>query len=99
MPKTPTTNKVQEMIDVGSNIKAGSVITDANGDASVTFGAAFPDINYAIALTPAGIGVDTVTAMYGSKATTGFSVRTEDDGGKAEPNITVDWIAVGVGSS
>lgn len=74
-------------------VYAGSVMTDVNGNASVIFNTAFPDTDYAISLTPE-IGLDTVIAMYGNKATTGFSIKTEDDGGKDEPNVNVDWLAV-----
>jgi len=70
---------------------SGSVTTDVNGVATVTLNTPFPDINYSIELTPQG-GVDTVTAMYNSKEVTGFGIKTEDDGGKVEPNAVVDWV-------
>jgi hypothetical protein len=75
------------------DIKSGSVMTDASGEATVTFNTAFADANYAIHLTAVS-GTDTVICMYNTKAAGSFNIKTEDDGGKDEGDITVDWIAV-----
>ena len=77
------------------NIKCGVETTDGSGNGTVTFGSAFADTNYSISLTGIDTG-NTVIAMYSSKATTGFSIRTEDDKGLPEGDATVDWIAVKV---
>ena len=71
-------------------ILSGEITTDGNGAGTVTFTTALPDTNYAISLT-AVTSADTTACMANSKATTGFGVVTEDDGGKTEPNIMVGW--------
>jgi hypothetical protein len=77
----------------GATIKCGTTTTNGNGDATVTFGVAFGDTNYFISLTCQDSG-DTNIAMYSSKATTGFDVRTENDQGNAEGSVPVDWVAI-----
>ena len=72
-------------------IKAGTITTDENGNASVVFVTPFPDVNYAIALSCEN-SVDTVIAMWLNKTVDGFDIRTNDDLGKAEPNAPVNWI-------
>ena len=76
----------------GATIKAGTITTDVNGAASISFNTSFSNTNYAILLSCANPG-DTTLAMWSSKAVGGFSVVTEDDGGKAEPSVVVDWLA------
>ena len=73
--------------------KAGTVTTDALGEAVVAFNTDYGDLNYFIQLT-AGESVDATTCNVktGTKTTSGFTVITMDDGGKAEPNIEVYWI-------
>lgn len=78
----------------GLVMKSGTITTNALGNASVTFNTSFPDANYAILLTPASIDIDAVMAIYGTKTTVGFIVKTQDDGGKSEANIDVDWLAI-----
>jgi hypothetical protein len=73
--------------------KAGTVTTDGNGEATVTFNTAMPSTDYAICLAPMS-GADTVAAMYNSKSVNGFGIKTEDDSGKKEPNLDVDWIII-----
>ena len=77
----------------GTTVKSGTATTDGSGDATVTFSTAFPDTNYSIMLTALDPG-DTCTCMYSSKTASGFSIRTEDDRGSDEGNVTVDWIAI-----
>ena len=73
--------------------KTGTVITDENGARSIIFATPFADINYAISFA-CEVPADTVVAMWLNKTVNGFDIKTEDDGGKAEPNVVVDWIAV-----
>ena len=75
----------------GAEIKTGNITTDGSGVATVAFNTALSDTNYAVNLT-AIAGSDTVTPMWESKASSGFSIRTEDDKGMPEPNADVDWI-------
>ena len=82
----------------GLETKAGSTTTDANGAALVAFATAYSDTNYSIQLTCADPG-DTAIAMYSNKAVGGFDIKTEDDGGVDEPNVTVDWVAVAYGET
>ena len=73
--------------------KAGTITTDGNGVASVIFATPFPDANYAISFACDG-SVDDVIATWSNKTVNGFDVKSHDDGGKAEPNAIVNWIAV-----
>ena len=74
-------------------IKSGTVTTDGDGLASVTFATAFPDTNYSVVLTAQDPG-DTTICMFYNKGTGGFDLKTEDDGGKAAPNVVVNWVAI-----
>jgi hypothetical protein len=76
-------------------IKCGTATTDGNGNATVTFGTAFSDTSYSIVLTCA-VGADTNITMYSNKATTGFGIKTENDQGQSEGNVSVDWVAIHV---
>lgn len=76
--------------DGGLVDKGGEVITDASGLATVTFTTPYASTNYFILLTPEDVG-DTATGMFYNKTVNGFSISVEDDGGKAEPNVTVSW--------
>ena len=73
-------------------IKSGTITTDGSGVGTVTFNTEFPDTNYAIILTCQDPG-DTGVAMYYNKAVGGFNVKTEDDRGSNERDVTVDWVA------
>lgn len=77
----------------GPTVKSGTVTTNPAGNGTVTFNTPFPDTNYSIALTPQNPG-DSTMCMYSSKTASGFDLVTEDDGGKAEGSVTVDWIAI-----
>lgn len=76
----------------GPTVKAGSLVTDSSGMEHVVFNTAFPDTNYAIALACQMLD-DTAIAMFYDKQPGGFWIKTEDDGGKGEPNVPVTWIA------
>ena len=76
----------------GAAIKAGTITTSGSGIASVVFGTAFADVDYAIILTcqhPA----DTAIAMFENKAVGGFDILTKNDQGQNEPTVVVDWLA------
>jgi len=73
--------------------KAGSIVTNGNGVGTVTFNTPMADTNYAIALTAQNIA-DTNIVMYENKAVDGFTVITQDDGGKSEGDIPVDWFVI-----
>jgi len=75
----------------GAVIKSGEIVTNGSGIGSVVFGTAFPDVNYAISLASEGSSDDIITT-WSNKTVNGFDVRTNDDGGKAEGNVTVNWI-------
>lgn len=75
-----------------SSPKSGYVTTDGSGDATVTFGTAFSDTNYAIVVS-AQYTDDNATAMWHSKAVGGFSVKTMNDQGNNEPSVLVNWVA------
>ena len=77
----------------GPTVKSGTVTTNPAGNGSVSFNTAFPDTNYSISLTPQDPG-DSTMCMYSNKAVSGFDLATEDDGGKSEGSVTVDWIAI-----
>jgi len=77
----------------GPTVKSGTVTTDVNGAASVVFTTGFPDTNYAIVITAQNPG-DTTICMFSNKATSGFDLKTEDDGGKVESDVVVDWVAI-----
>lgn len=77
----------------GPTVKSGTVTTNPAGNGSVTFNTPFPDTNYSIALAPLNPG-DTTSCMYSDKTASGFNLVTEDDGGKSEGSVTVDWIAI-----
>lgn len=77
----------------GPVIKAGTVTTNVDGVAIVTFNTAFPNTNYAILLTPLN-PADGIMAMYDSKSVGGFGVETREDKGATKADITVDWIAI-----
>jgi hypothetical protein len=77
----------------GPTVKSGTVTTNPAGNGTVTFNTAFPDTNYSISLTPQDPG-DSTMCMYNSKTASGFNLTTEDDGGKSEGSVTVDWIAI-----
>lgn len=76
----------------GLIIKAGTIVTDANGVESVIFVTPFADVNYAICFGCDG-SADDVIATWTNKTVDGFNIRTCDDGGKAESNAIVNWIA------
>ena len=95
--RCPTTAQVQAMIDAGGGgngavIKAGMITTDGGGLGSVVFGTVFADVNYAISLSCEDPG-DAPIVWWSNKTVDGFDIKTMDDGGKVEPNVTVDWIA------
>ncbi len=75
-------------------IKAGSGY--ASPTATITFNSPMPTNNYAVLLT-AEDEDDTQIMMYGSKSTTGFSVKCEDDGGRNE-NCNFNWIVIPYGT-
>lgn len=76
----------------GSSAKAGTAVTGATGEAIVMFRTAFLDANYSISLTALDLA-DTATCMYSNKTNIGFGIKVEDDGGKDEPDVAVDWVA------
>ena len=95
--RSPTTEKVAAMIAAGggTTYKAGTVTTDASGLQTITFNTAFADTNYSIQISCDSISVDSgIMAVWGNKATTGFDIKTLDDGGKAEPSVIVNWLAI-----
>ena len=72
--------------------KGGTVTTGAQGTASVSFNTNYSDTNYFIGFSVIDPGDATFTMVQsGSKAVDGFDIKTWDDGGKAEPNVTVLW--------
>jgi len=72
--------------------KAGTVTTNAQGVASVVFNTAYGDTNYFIGFGVLDPGDATlVMVQNGTKAVGGFDVKTWDDGGKTEPNVTIFW--------
>jgi len=73
-------------------IKAGTVTTNG-GAAYVAFNTPFSSTDYAIALTAIS-GADTVICMWYDKAVGGFSLVTDDDGGKTESGVVVLWVVV-----
>jgi len=77
----------------GPIVKTGTIITDSNGAGSVVFPTPFVDVDYAICFACEG-SIDVVIATWMNKTVNGFDVRSDDDGGKAEPNTIVDWMAV-----
>lgn len=90
--RSPTTEQVQEMLPA---IKSGTVTTDGNGVASITFATAFPDANYAISLICKGNG-STIAATYSNKTVAGFSLKakkliTEEHLGGNAANAVIDW--------
>jgi len=72
--------------------KSGNVTSDGSGEATVSFNTPYGHTNYFINLTCVS-NPDTVVAMVatGTKASGGFTVVTDDDGGKAESGVSVDW--------
>lgn len=72
--------------------KGGTVTTNAQGIASIVFNTSYGDTNYFI-----GFGVidpgDAAFIMVqdGTKTVDGFDIKSWDDGGKTEPNVTVLW--------
>ena len=76
----------------GAVIKAGTISSNAQGNGSVVFGTAFASINYAISLSCEDPG-DAPIVYWLNKTVAGFDIKTMDDGGKVESNVTVDWIA------
>lgn len=72
--------------------KAGMVTSDGSAEAIVTFNTPYSDLNYFIQLT-AGESTDAIICNMksGTKAVSGFTIITMDDGGKAEPNVDVYW--------
>ena len=72
--------------------KAGQVTTDGSGEATVSFTTPYGHTNYFVQLTCVS-NPDTVTAMVatGTKASGGFTVVVDDDGGKPESGVVVDW--------
>lgn len=77
----------------GSEIIKAGTVTTAAGVATVTFGTPFADANYFISLTAQDPG-DAVIAQYLNKVAGGFDVQSWDDGGKVEPVVLIDWIAI-----
>jgi len=73
--------------------KSGQVTTGPTGKASVTFATPFPNTNYAI-IANARVAADTVFVQWDNKTPTGFDLYAYDDGGKAEANVVIDWMAV-----
>lgn len=73
--------------------KSGIVTTDANGEAVVSFNSNYGDLNYFIILT-AGASTDTVICYMktGTKAVSGFTLMSFDDGGKKEIDVPVYWV-------
>jgi hypothetical protein len=72
--------------------KSGQVTSDGNGVATVTFNTPYGHTNYFIQLTCVS-NPDSVYAMVatGTKASGGFTVVTDDDSGKSESDVIVDW--------
>jgi len=72
--------------------KSGIVTSDANAEAIVTFNTNYGDLNYFIQLT-AGESEDAVICNMksGTKAVSGFTIITLDDGGKTEKDVDVYW--------
>lgn len=72
--------------------KAGEVTTNGSAEAVISFNTNYGSTNYFILLTPINPG-DTATCMVksGTKTVSGFTIVTEDDGGKSEPSVTVMW--------
>ena len=75
----------------GSGPKAGQATSGGSGTGSVSFNTPTADTNYSISMIAQDPG-DVVVCNYSNKQVTGFDFTTFDDGGKAEPNVTVDWI-------
>ena len=72
--------------------KSGEETTDGSGEAVVTFNTAYANTNYFIlfgCLDPGDTPIAKVKS--GTKTVNGFTIVTEDDGGKTEPNVTVMW--------
>jgi len=76
----------------GPTMKTGTTTTNNQGDGSVTFNTAFPDMNYSIVMS-AQYPNDVAVCMWQNKTAGGFDIRTENDQGNNEPNVTVDWAA------
>ena len=75
----------------GPTVKSGTMTT-TGGSGSVTFGTAFPDTNYSIALS-AEMDVDAIIANWSSKTAAGFGVTTQTDKGLVV-GADVLWIVV-----
>jgi len=72
--------------------KGGEVITNGNGEASISFNTSYGSTNYFILLTPIDPGDGTLCMVKsGTKTVNGFTVETIDDSGKAETGVTVMW--------
>ncbi|GAI58835.1 unnamed protein product [marine sediment metagenome] len=72
--------------------KSGEVTTDGSGEGIVTFNTPYADTNYFITfgcLDPGNTPI--VKVKSGTKATTGFTVISEDDLGKVLSTVTVMW--------
>jgi len=93
--RSPTTAKVAAMIAAagGFAVEGGTITTDGEGVFSVVFGSPFPDTNYQILFSCEG-SADVTIATWTNKTVNGFDISSDDDGGKTEPNTTVDWIAI-----
>ena len=72
--------------------KSGQVTSDGDGEATVTFNTPYGHTNYFVQLTCVS-NPDSVFAAVatGTKASDGFVVVVDDDGGKPESGVLVDW--------
>ena len=77
----------------GPTVKAGTITTDGASVGSVVFATPFLDVDYAIGFACEG-SVDDVIATWTNKTVNGFDVKSDDDGGKAEPNSVINWVAI-----
>lgn len=72
--------------------KSGIVTSNGSGEATVSFNTSYGSTGYFIQLT-AGESIDATmcNVKTGTKTVSGFTLVTMDDGGKAEPSISVYW--------
>lgn len=72
--------------------KGGTVTTNAQGVATISFNTPYGSTDYFINLIAIDPG-DATFAMVqsGTKAIDGFDIKTWDDGGKTEANVEVLW--------
>jgi len=74
----------------GAVIKAGSIITDNGGSATVVFSTPMPNTNYVVELTAID-GSAAIIPMWNNKTTSGFGIKTENDKGATYGLANVDW--------